>query len=456
MKRLISVIITLAMLLTFVTACGSENNSPGVTSKQSQAAAASSSGDKTVPSYDGVTITVLMEGHPSSNSFEKIKGEFEKETGIKVNTEIIPYEELPQKVLLGFSQKSKTYDMIMNDRIYMEGYITNKYITPLDEFISNNSLNKYYDESDFVPAYINAVKYQDKTYGFPVYGESTFLMYRKDLFEQYGVKVPGTMTELKEAAKTIYEKSNKQIAGITLRGQQGVHVVYTWGAFLWGFGGRYFDESGKLVIDSPGGIAGTKAYCDLLNNYGPKGYSNFGWQENRLLFQQGKAAMTIDATVNGAYCEDPKESTIVGKVGYAPVPSEVKDGYGGAASLAVHGFFINNAIDQKQKEAAFLFGSWATSAAVQEKTIALEPHSGLTSIKAMNSEAFKSKYGAFSSDMIKALEVANPNYMPTIAQANEVINKVGAALSQSLAKSKTPEEALKEVCQDINTNILKK
>ena len=87
MKRLLSVIITLAMLVTFVTACGSGNNSPGVKSSPSQAAAASSSGDKTVPSYDGVTITVLMEGHPSSNSFEKIKGEFEKETGIKVNTE---------------------------------------------------------------------------------------------------------------------------------------------------------------------------------------------------------------------------------------------------------------------------------------------------------------------------------------------------------------------------------
>lgn len=451
MKRLVSIVITLAMLVTLFTACGSAKNSPVASST------ASSSGDKeAAPSYDGVTITVLMEGHPSSNSFEKLKGEFEKETGIKVNTEIIPYEELPQKVLLGFSQKSKTYDIVMNDRIYMEGYIANKYITPLDEFISNDNLNKYYDASDFVPAYGDAVKSADKTYGFPVYGESTFLMYRKDLFQEYGIKVPETMTELKEAAKTVYEKSDKKVAGITLRGQQGVHVVYTWGAFLWGFGGRYFDESGKLVVDSPEAIAGTKAYCDLLNNYGPKGYSNFGWQENRLLFQQGKAAMTIDATVNGAYCEDPKESSIVGKVGYAPVPSEVKDGYGGPASLAVHGFFINNAIEQKQKEAAFLFGSWATSAAVQQETIALEPHSGLTSIKAMNSDAFKSKYGAFSEDMIKALNVANPNYMPTISQANEVINKVGTALSQSLAGSKTPEEALKEVCRDVNTNILKK
>jgi len=69
MKRLVSVVITLAMLVTLFTACGSVNTSPGGAASTT----ASSSGQKTTPSYDGVTITVLMEGHPSSNSFEKLK-----------------------------------------------------------------------------------------------------------------------------------------------------------------------------------------------------------------------------------------------------------------------------------------------------------------------------------------------------------------------------------------------
>jgi ABC-type glycerol-3-phosphate transport system substrate-binding protein len=344
----------------------------------------------------------------------------------------------------------------MNDRLFIQGYVVNDYITPLDEFIANDELNQYWDETDFVPTYLKAVQYNGKTYGFPVYGESTFLMYRKDLFQEYGIKVPTTMDELAAAARTIKEKSNGSVAGITLRGQQGIHAVYTWGAFLWGYGGRYFDESGRLVVDSPEAIRGTQMYVDLLNKYGPVGYANFGWQENRLLFQQGKAGMTIDATVNGAYCEDPKESDIVGKVGYAPVPTEVTNGYGGTASLAVHGFYINNAISQKQKEAAFLFGSWATSAVVQEKTIAVEAHSGLTSITAMQSVAFKEKYGAFSDGMISALNAANADYLPTVPEANEIINKIGTALSQVLAGSRNTDQALKAVCEDVNTNVLKK
>jgi ABC-type glycerol-3-phosphate transport system substrate-binding protein len=402
--------------------------------------------------FEGAEINCLFEGHPSSTALETIKGEFEEKTGAKVNIEIIPYAELPQKVLLGFSQGDSTYDVIMNDMLYLKGYADNDYIYELDDFIADPSLNQYYDAADFVKTYNTPLIYNGKTYGVPAYGESSFLMYRKDLFDQYSIPIPQTMSDLVTAAKTIKEKSGGKMAGITLRGQAGVHVVYIWGAFLWGYGGRYFDEQGRLVIDSPEAIKGTEAFVDILNNYGPLGYSNFGWQENRLLFQQGKAGMTIDATVNGAYCEDPDESSIVGKVGYAPVPAETK-GFGGPASLAVHALFINK--KSKHPDAAFAFASWATNAQTQIQTLSVAPHCGLTSVTAMQSEEFNAKYGAFAADMLKALEVANPQYMPTVPQANEIVSKVGTALSQALVGEKTPAEALHEVCADINANVLK-
>ncbi len=459
MKRKMLRALSLVMALALFSACGGTASSaggsaaPAASTAGSASEAAAPAGEKP---YEGVSITVLCEGHPSSNAYEKLKSQFEEETGITVNLEIIPYEELPQKVLLGFSQGSTDYDMVMNDRLSVQGYIDNNYITALDDYIANDKLNMYYTPDDLVPAYRDSLVYDGKTYGFPVYGESSFLMYRKDLFEEYGLQPPTTMTELENCAKTIYEGTNGEIAGITMRGQQGIHAVFTWSAFLWGYGGRYFDEDGKLELDSPEAIAGTQMYVDLLNNYGPAGYSNFGWQENRLLFQQGNAAMTIDATVNGAFCEDPNESEIVGKVGYAPVPSETKDGYGGPGAFAVHGFYINNKVEDRQKEAAFLFGSWAVSAKVQEESFKVEPHSGLTSVSAMESDTFREKYGAFSDAMIAALEVANPSYIPTVAEATEIINKVGTALSQCLAGSQTPDQAMPAVTQDINDNVLKK
>ena len=439
MKRTLSILLTAAMVITCLT---------GV----STTARAEAAPEKALA---GTEITVLCEGHASSNAYEKLLPEFEEATGIKVNLEIIPYEELPQKVLLSFSQKSTDYDMIMNDSMFLQGYIANDYIAPIDEFIADDTLNMYYDKADFVESYEKTMEYDGVTYGFPVYGESTFLMYRKDLFEKYGLEVPKTLTEMEECAKTIYEGEGGEVAGITLRGQQGVHVVYVYGAYLWGYGGHYFNEEGKLDIATDEAVAGTEAFVRILNSYGPAGFTNFGWQENRLLFQQGKAGMTIDATVNGAYCEDPSGSEIVGLVGYAPVPCEVENEEGGNASLSVHGFYINNAIEENQKKAAFLFGSWATNAATQEESIAVEAHCGLTSKTAMYSDAFQEQYGAFANDMIEALASGNPLYMPTITEANEVINRVGTALSSCLVDGSDIRQTLQDVCDDVNTNVLK-
>ena len=256
-------------------------------------------------------------------------------------------------------------------------------------------------------------------------------MYRKDLFEQYGLSEPKTFEDIENAAKTISEKTNKEIAGITMRGQQGIQGVYVWAAYLWGFGGSFLDADGKSALATPEGTAALDAFTKVLNAYGPVGVANFGWEENRLLFQQGKAAITLDATVNGAYNEDPAESSVVGKVGYAPVPMKSTSPKGGSSSLAVHSLFV--AADSQNQEAATLFAAWATAKEQQLKSMESDPNSGVTSLTALNGEAFGKRYGAFKEAMITAINQGNPQYLPTIEQANEVINNTGIAVSKALA-----------------------
>jgi len=456
-KKVISIIVCVLLSIAMLGGCG---GGAGKTAgdEGTKASAGETKAEQTQEQpkdkFKGVKINALLEGHPTSNALKQLEAEFEKETGIDLNLEIVPYNELPQKALLGFSQKSDRYDVIFNDRVYMPGYVENDYIIPLDDFVKNDEINKYCDLNDFVEQYLNACKYKDKLYGLPVYGESTFLMYRKDLFEEYGIKVPQTMDEMVEAAKTVKEKSNGKIYGITLRGQQGIHAVYIWAGFLWGFGGRWFDENGRLDIATPEAIKATEYYVNLLTNYGPPGFSNFGWQENRLAFQQGNAAMTFDATVNGAYNEDPKESSIVGKVGYAPVPTGTDKLQGGQCSLAVHGLYISKF--SKNPEAAFMFASWATGKDVQTKSLNIEANCGISSKSAMESEEFNQKYGSFKDGMLEAIKNGNVDYLPSVPQSSEIIEKVGTALSQCLAGTKTPKDALTEVNEDINKNVLKK
>lgn len=390
--------------------------------------------------YKGTRLAVLMEGHPTTDGIQALLPEFTKETGIEVELEVIPESDITAKMLLEFSSSSGRYDVVQNNIIFIPGFVKAGYIVPLDDVAAKFPTN--YDKADFVPGYLNTNVVDGKLYGLPVYGESTFLMYRKDIFEQYGIAPPKTFTEVVAAAKTVKEKSNGEMVGITMRGAQGIHSVYVWAGWLWGYGGEFITKDGKSALATDEAAASLEAFANVLRDYGPVGVANFGWEENRVLFQNGKAAMSMDATVNGAFNEDPAISSVVGKVGYVPVPVETDKLEGGSSSLAVHSLYVASA--SQNKEAAWLFASWATAKEQQIKSFAIAPNSGVTSLAALNSDDFNKRYGAFKDAMLASINAGNPQYLPTVDAANEIINNAGIAVSKVLAGTATAKDALAE------------
>jgi multiple sugar transport system substrate-binding protein len=395
--------------------------------------------DATKP-YAGTQLSVLMEGHPTTDGIQALLPEFTAATGIEVSLEVVPESDITAKMLLEFSSGSGRYDVVQNNIIFIPGFVSAGYLEPLDDLGAKHA--DYLDRADFVPGYLNTNLLDAKLYGLPVYGESTFLMYRKDLFEEYGIAVPKTFDEVEAAAKTIEEKSNGEITGITMRGAQGIQSVYVWAGWLWGFGGQFIDADGKSALATPEAAASLEAFARTLKESGPVGVANFGWEENRLLFQNGKAGMTLDATVNGAFNEDPAISSVVGKVGYAPVPVQTDNAKGGSSSLAVHSLYLSAA--SQNKDAAWLFMSWATAKEQQIKSLAIAPNSGVTSLAALASDEFSSRYGAFKDGMIESINKGNPQYLPTVTAASEIINNAGIAVSKVLAGTATAADALAE------------
>lgn len=390
--------------------------------------------------YAGTQLSVLMEGHPTTDGIQALLPEFTEATGIEVALEVVPESDVTSKILLEFSSGSGRYDVVQNNIIFVPGFVEAGYIEPLDDLANQQS--QYFDRTDFVPGYLGPNVVDGKLYGLPVFGESTLLMYRKDLFEEYGIAVPTSFSDIEAAAKTIEEKSNGEITGITMRGAQGIHSVYVWAGWLWGFGGEFIDAEGGSALGTPEAAASLEAFARVLRDYGPVGVANFGWEENRVLFQQGKAGITLDATVNGAFNEDPAISSVVGKVGYAPVPVETPNTKGGSSSLGAHSLYI--AAASANKEAAWLFASWATAKQQQIKSLEIAPNSGVTSTGAFASEAFDSRYGAFKDAMIASINQGNPQYLPTVTVASEIINNAGIAVSKVLAGTASAAEALAE------------
>ncbi len=139
-------------------------------------------------------------------------------------------------MMLEFSAGSGRYDVVEASSIHLQGFVGSNYIAPLDELAAKHG--EYFDKADFVPSYLKPNLVQDKLYGLPLFGESSFLMYRKDLFELYGIAVRKASTRSKPQPRKSRTLEG-EIVGITMRGQQGIQGVYIWASYLWGMGGPF-------------------------------------------------------------------------------------------------------------------------------------------------------------------------------------------------------------------------
>jgi sorbitol/mannitol transport system substrate-binding protein len=260
-----------------------------------------------------------------------------------------------------------------------------------------------------------------------------------------------TWADIEKAAAAMTDK-DAGIYGICLRGKAG------WGengAFLTAmsnsFGARWFDEGWKPQFDQPEWKATLDFYLNLMNNYGPPGASNNGFNENLTLFQQGKCGMWIDATVAASFVTDPKNSTVADKVGFALAPDNGLGKRGNwlwAWSLAIPS-------SSQNQEAAKTFINWATNkdylALVASKEgWANVPPGTRTSLYA-NPEYAAVPFAKMTLDSINSADPNAPTVKPVpyvgvqfvaIPEFQGIGTAVGQEFSAALAGQQTADEAL--------------
>ncbi|MEZ5796341.1 MAG: sugar ABC transporter substrate-binding protein [Paracoccaceae bacterium] len=320
--------------------------------------------------------------------------------------------------------------------------------------VSLNDLPASYDIDDLLPAIRGGLTVDGNLMASPFYGESSMVMYRTDLMQAAGLTMPDapTWADIETAAAAMTDKSAEQY-GICLRGKAG------WGenmAFLTAmsnsFGARWFDETWHPQFDQPEWKATLDTYLHLMNEYGPPGASNNGFNENLTLFQQGKCGMWIDATVAASFVTG-KDSTVADKVGFALAPDNGLGKRGNwlwAWSLAIP------ASSQKQ-DAAKAFIAWATdkdylALVASREGWANVPPGTRTSLYS-NEEYAKVPFAKMTIDSINSADPNAPTVQPVpyvgvqfvaIPEFQGLGTTVGEIFSAALAGQKTADEALAE------------
>jgi sorbitol/mannitol transport system substrate-binding protein len=307
----------------------------------------------------GQTITVATVGNPQMQDIEKLTKEgFTDKTGITVKYNILPENELRDKVTQDVATQGGQYDVVTIGAYETPIWAKNGWLVGLDERADDDSA---YDKADLLEPMRKALSFEDKLYAVPFYGESSFLMYRKDLFQAKGITMPEQPTWA-QVAQYAAQLDQGGTAGICLRGLPGWGEVFApLTTVVNTFGGTWFDEDWNAKVNSPEFTAATKFYVDLVRNHGEPGAPNSGFSECLTAFSQGKAAMWYDATVAAGSLEDPKVSTVAGKVGYvtAPVNKTKSSGWLWAWALAMPK-------TSKKQDAAWKYMAWATGKEYQK------------------------------------------------------------------------------------------
>ena len=393
------------------------------------------------------TLTIATVNNGDMIRMQGLTADFTEKTGHTVEWVTLEENVLRQRVTTDITTRGGQFDIMTIGMYETPIWGKNGWLVPLDD------LSADYNVDDLLPAMRNGLSYEGTLYAAPFYGESSMIMYRTDLMEQAGLTMPEAPTWefVAEAARAMTDRPN-EIYGICLRGKAG------WGenmAFLTtlanSFGARWFDEEWNAQFDSPEWNQAITFYLDLMNDAGPPGASNNGFNENLSLFQQGKCGMWIDATVAASFVTNPNDSTVADKVGFALAPDT---GLGKRANWLWAWALAIPAGSQKV-DAAKQFIEWATSTGYIELVAEKEgwanvPPGARTSLYE-NPNYRDIPFAQKTLESINAADPLNPAVDPVpyvgiqfvaIPEFAGIATQTGQEFSAALAGQQTAEQAL--------------
>ena len=347
------------------------------------------------------TINVLMVNNQQMIDLQKLAPEFTRETGITV----LPENDLRDKASQEFSSQAGQYDVATLSNFEIPIYAKSGWVAPMDDHIAKDP---EFDQSDILAPMAKALSADGKVYGQPFYGESSFLMYRKDVLASKGITMPANPTwpQVADIAAKV-DGARPGMAGICLRGQPGwgqlfaplTTVVNT-------FGGTWFDQDWTAKVDSPEFTQATKFYVDLVRKHGEKGAPQAGFTECLNNLTQGSSAMWYDAT-SAAGSLEADGSPVKGKIGYAPAPvMKTKS----AGWLYTWAWAIEQA--STKKDNAWKFISWASSKKYENLVGTRIGWSSVPSGKRASTYSnpqYVRSAGAFAAQTKKSIESADPD-----------------------------------------------
>ncbi|WP_019970619.1 sugar ABC transporter substrate-binding protein [Mycobacterium sp. 141] len=398
------------------------------------------------------TVTIAMVSNSQMTDARSLANRFEAANpDIKLRFVTLSENQARAKITASTAMGGGEFDVVMISNYEAPQWAENGWLVNLSDYARNTP---GYDENDFIPSLRESLSYKGNMYAVPFYGESSFLMYRKDLFEQAGIEMPHNPT-WQQVADAAAKLDGPDMVGICLRGKPGWgEVLAPLDTVINTFGGRWYDEKWNAQLTSPEVEKAVDFYVNLVRNHGEPGAATSGFGECATQFAQGRAAMWYDATSAVSVLEDPASSKVVGKVGYAMAPTVEKPNSGWLYTWALG---IPKSSDKP--DAAWRFISWMTDqnyiklVGEQLGWARVPPGSRLSTYQIPQYKEAAKAFGQVTLDSIEGATPAKPTVQPVpytgvqflaIPEFQDLGTRVSQQISAAIAGQKSVSDALEQ------------
>ncbi|WP_338660084.1 sugar ABC transporter substrate-binding protein [Pseudomonas bubulae] len=394
------------------------------------------------------TLTIATVNNSDMIRMQKLVKTFESEhPEIKLNWVVLEENVLRQRLTTDIATQGGQFDVLTIGMYEAALWGAKGWLEPMTDLPATYAID------DVFPAVRDGLSVKGTLYALPFYAESSMTYYRTDLFKDAGLSMPEhpTWEQIAGFARTLNKPDQEQY-GICLRGKAG------WGENMAlistianAYGARWFNEQWQPEFNGAEWQNALNFYVGTLKASGPPGATSNGFNENLALFNSGKCAIWVDASVAGSFVTDSSQSKVAEHVGFTFAPHAVTD----KGSAWLYSWALAIPTSSKAKDAARTFSTWATSkeygALVAEKDgIANVPPGTRASTY---TEAYL-KAAPFARVTLESLKVANPQdptlkpvpyvgiQLVTIPEFQAVGTQVGKLFSAALIGQTTVDQAL--------------
>ncbi|VVP86033.1 ABC transporter substrate-binding protein [Pseudomonas fluorescens] len=394
------------------------------------------------------TLTIATVNNSDMIRMQKLSKTFETEhPDIKLNWVVLEENVLRQRLTTDIATQGGQFDVLTIGMYEAALWGAKGWLEPMKDLPASYALD------DVFPSVREGLSVKGSLYALPFYAESSITYYRTDLFKDAGLTMPErpTWEQIAGFAEKLTHKDKEQY-GICLRGKAG------WGENMAlvttvanAYGARWFDEQWKPEFTGPEWKNALNFYVDTMKKSGPPGASSNGFNENLALFNSGKCAMWVDASVAGSFVTDKSQSKVADHVGFTFAPHQVTD----KGSAWLYSWALAIPTSSKAKDAAKEFSAWATSKEYGELVAKTD---GIANVPpgtraSTYSDAYMSAapFAKVTLESLKAADPGKPTLKPvpyigiqlvTIPEFQAVGTQVGKLFSAALIGQTTVDQAL--------------